>query len=38
MYVALAEHIGAAVITDDHRLLSAPTFPTSVNVLQLPMR
>ena len=38
MYVALAEHIGAAFITDDHRLLSTPTFPTSVNVLQLPLR
>ena len=30
--------LGAAFITDDHRLLSTPTFPTSVNVLQLPLR
>ena len=37
-YVALAERLGAALITDDHRLIGAPTFPKSVNVLQLPLR
>ena len=38
IYVALAEQLGAALLTDDHRVIGAPTFPTSVRVLQLPLR
>ena len=38
IYVALAEELGAALLTDDHRLIGAPTFPQSVKVLQLPLR
>jgi len=38
IYVALAEELGAALLTDDHRLIGAPTFPTDVAVLQLPLR
>ncbi len=33
-YVALAEHLGAQLLTDDHRLANAPTLP--VTVLRLP--
>jgi len=33
-YVALAEHLGAALLTGDHRLAQAPTLP--VPVLRLP--
>jgi len=38
VYVALAERLGAALLTDDHRLISAPTFPSGVAVLQRPLR
>lgn len=38
VYVALAEQLGATLLTDDHRLISAPTFPSGVAVLQLPHR
>lgn len=38
VYVALAEQLGATLLTDDHRLISAPTFPSGVAVLQLPLR
>ncbi|MCB0957245.1 MAG: type II toxin-antitoxin system VapC family toxin [Ilumatobacteraceae bacterium] len=38
VYVALAEQVGAALLTDDHRLTGAPTFPMNVAVLQLPLR
>ena len=38
VYVALAERLGAALLTDDHRLISAPMFPSGVAVLQLPLR
>ena len=38
IYVALAEQLGAALLTDDHRLVGAPTFPSGVTVLQLPLR
>jgi predicted nucleic acid-binding protein len=38
IYVALAEELGAALLTDDHRLISAPTFPSGVAILQLPLR
>jgi predicted nucleic acid-binding protein len=34
-YVALAEHIGADLPTDDHKLANAPTLP--VRVLRLPI-
>lgn len=35
-YVALAGHLGADLLTDDHKLVGAPTFPARVNVLSLP--
>jgi predicted nucleic acid-binding protein len=35
---ALAEALEAALLTDDHRLVEAPTFPTGVNVLRLAIR
>lgn len=38
IYVALADQLGAALLTDDHRLVGAPTFPSGVTVLQLPLR
>lgn len=38
LYVALAEHLGADFLTDDHRLADSPTFPRSVNVLRLAAR
>jgi predicted nucleic acid-binding protein len=38
VYVALAEHLSAALLTDDHRLIGAPKFPSSVAVVQLPLR
>jgi predicted nucleic acid-binding protein len=34
-YVALAEHIGADLLTDDHKLANAPTLP--VRVPRLPI-
>jgi predicted nucleic acid-binding protein len=34
-YVALAEHLSAELLTDDHKLASAPTLP--VRVLRLPL-
>lgn len=37
-YVALAVHIGADFLTDDHRLAGSPTFPRGVKVLRLPLR
>jgi predicted nucleic acid-binding protein len=36
LYVVLAEQLGASLLTDDHRLTRAPTFPSHVPVLQLP--
>ncbi len=38
IYVALAEQLGAAFLTDDHRLVGTPTFPAGVAVLRLPLR
>ena len=38
VYVALAEQLDASLLTDDHRLISAPTFPANVIVLRLPVR
>jgi predicted nucleic acid-binding protein len=38
IYVVLAEQLGAALLTDDHRLTGAPSFPAGVPVLQLPLR
>jgi len=35
LYLALAEQLGASLLTDDHRLTRAPTFPSHVLVLQL---
>ena len=37
LYVALAEQLGASLLTDDHRLAQAPTFPSHVTVLRLPV-
>ena len=38
VYVALAEQLGASLLTDDHRLIGTPSFPSGVAVLQLPLR
>ena len=38
VYVALAEQFGAFLLTDDHRLIRTPSFPSGVTVLQLPLR
>ena len=38
LYVALAEHLGAGLLTDDLRLADAPTFPATVPVLRLSVR
>jgi predicted nucleic acid-binding protein len=38
VYVALAEQLGAHLLTDDHRLIRTPSFPASVPVLQHPLR
>lgn len=35
-YVVLARHLGAGLLTDDHRLVSAPTFRTDIETLTLP--
>jgi predicted nucleic acid-binding protein len=37
IYVALATELGAAFLSDDHKLLGAPTFPASIPVLRLPL-
>jgi predicted nucleic acid-binding protein len=37
-YVALAEHLHADLLTDDHNLVDAPTFPRHINVSQLGAR
>lgn len=36
IYVALAQHLHAAFLTDDHNLAEAPTFPPGVILLRLP--
>jgi predicted nucleic acid-binding protein len=38
LYVVLAEHLHASFLTDDHNLVEAPTFPSTVSVLRLPRR
>lgn len=38
LYVALAEHLGASLLTDDLRLANSPTFPVAVPLLRLSMR
>jgi predicted nucleic acid-binding protein len=38
IYVVLAEHLGADFLTDDHKLVDGPTFPSHVNVLRLSTR
>jgi predicted nucleic acid-binding protein len=35
VYVALAAELGGALLTDGHRLVNAPGFPTNVRVLTL---
>jgi len=35
LYVALAQDLGADFLTDDLRLVEAPTFPRELNVLRL---
>jgi predicted nucleic acid-binding protein len=35
IYVALAQHLHAAFLTEDHNLIEAPTFPAGVLVLRL---
>jgi predicted nucleic acid-binding protein len=35
VYVALAAELGGALLTDDHRLVNAPGFPTNVSALIL---
>jgi predicted nucleic acid-binding protein len=37
LYVVLAEQLGASLLTDDQRLAEAPTFPSSVTLLRLPV-
>jgi predicted nucleic acid-binding protein len=36
LYVVLAERLGASLLTDDHKLANAPTFPPSVPRLTIP--
>lgn len=36
VYVALAEHLGAPLLTDDHKLVNAPNLP--ITTLHLPGR
>lgn len=36
LYVALAEHLDARLLTDDHKLVDSPTFPSRIDVLRLP--
>jgi len=38
LYVALADHLGADFLTDDHKLADGPTFPRHLNVLRLSAR
>lgn len=35
-YLVLADHLGAAFLTEDHKLVAAPTFPSQIQVLTLP--
>jgi predicted nucleic acid-binding protein len=35
VYVALAAELGGALLTDDHRLVNSPGFPTNVSTLTL---
>ena len=36
LYVALAVELGAAFLSDDHKLLNSSAFPATVGVLRLP--
>lgn len=38
LYVALADHLEADFLTDDHKLVDGPTFPRHLKVLRLPAR
>ncbi len=37
MYVALAQELGASLLSDDRRLVNSPTFPSQVRTLTLPV-
>lgn len=37
LYVVLAEHLNAELLTDDHALADGPTFPATLKVLRIPM-
>jgi predicted nucleic acid-binding protein len=38
IYIALAKELGGApFLSDDHKLMNAPTFPTDITVLRLPV-
>ena len=36
LYVELADRLGASLLTDDHRLVHAPTFPAHIPTLTVP--
>jgi predicted nucleic acid-binding protein len=36
LYVELADRLGASLLTDDHRLVNAPTFPAHIPTLTIP--
>jgi predicted nucleic acid-binding protein len=38
LYVALAEEVNGALLTDDYKLAAAPILPSELNVLILPVR
>jgi predicted nucleic acid-binding protein len=38
LYMALSEETGGDLLTDDYKLVTAPNFPSGVNVVQLPVR
>jgi predicted nucleic acid-binding protein len=38
LYLALAESLRGELLTDDHQLAQAPTFPTTIKVLALAVR
>ena len=38
LYVALAEEVNGALLTDDYKLAAAPNLPPELRVLTLPVR
>ena len=38
LFVALAEEVNGALLTDDYKLAAAPNLPSELNVLMLPVR